>query len=69
MLFWTQFYAGRFSPSNRYIFSRHRDGMQLNEIVKSQIGRCARANAKTAFLRRKSLCHIVFESFWKYASR
>src|SRR5438132_2233349 len=31
MLFWTQFYAGRFSPSNRYSLSRQQQPSQLSE--------------------------------------
>jgi hypothetical protein len=33
MLFWTQFYADWFSPSNRYHLSRQPQSVQLKELA------------------------------------
>ena len=32
-VFWTQFYAHRFSPSNRYPLSRQAESVQLKELA------------------------------------
>jgi hypothetical protein len=48
---WTQFYAGRFSPSNRYKLSRQAQPAQLSDSLPIQTSR----DRKSQFPERKSL--------------